>query len=258
LRRFVLAAGLVIGGLALWLLPEVSAWLDHKPDEAWARVQQTGVIRFAVNPTYMPFDGLGGHGDFFGIDVDLADDLARRLGKRAEFVIAGYDSLYDVLRVGQAEAAISALPIDQAKLGLWAYSQPYFEAGQVLVVKPPRSPKTSEVSVAVEYGSDADAAARYLARRRAGVEIKYTTSAPDALKAAANGWADAAIVDGVSAGQLLPAFPELQIAEQVTSDPYAIAVWGESAQLLEAINARLAEMKQDGTIQRIVEEWMKK
>jgi polar amino acid transport system substrate-binding protein len=217
----------------------------------------------------MPFDGLGSHGDFFGIDVDIATEIARRLGKRAEFVIAGYDSLYDVLRVGQAEATISALPIDPGKFGLWAYSEPYFEAGQVLVVKPARSGEgtlpqsvsnqTWQVSsLAVEYGSDADAAARYLARRRTGGEIKYTESASDTLKAVNNGWVDAAIIDGVSAKQLLPKYPDLQIAEQMTNDPYAIAMWGESTQLRAAINAQLAEMKQDGTLQRIVEEWMKK
>ncbi len=271
MRRFVLSASIVVIGLALWLLPEMSAWLERKPDEAWARMQQSGVMRFAINPVYMPFDGLGSHGDFYGLDVDIATDLAQRLGKRAEFVVAGYDSLYDVLRVGQAEATISALPSDPGKLGLWAYSQPYFEAGQVMVerAKPARagqallqqsvSNQTWQVSsIAVEYGSDADAAARHLARRRTGIEIKYTSSAAEALKAAANGWVDAAIVDGVSAKQLLPGFPELQIAGQVTRDPYAIAVWGESTQLLEAINAKLAEMKQDGTLGRMVDEWMKK
>ncbi len=258
MRRAVLAAGIVIVGLALWLLPEISSWLERQPDEAWARVEQSGVIRFAINPTYMPFDGLGSHGDFFGLDVDISNEIARRLGKRAEFVIAGYDSLYDVLRVGQAEATISALPIDPGKVGLWAYSVSYFEAGQMLITKPPRSLETSEVSIAVEYGSDADAAARYLARRQAGVEIKYTQSAADALKAVANGWTDAAIVDGVSAKQLLPQFPELHIARQLTSDPYAIAVWGESTHLLEAINSQLVDMKQDGTLPRMIDEWMKK
>ncbi len=259
-RRLRITQYALLGVIALsvLLLPDLIGLFDRPVDEAWARVEQSGVIRFAINPTYMPFDGLGSHGDFFGIDVDIANDLAQRLGKRAEFVVAGYDSLYDVLRVGQAEATISALPIDSGKLGLWAYSEPYFEAGQVMIVKPPRFPKTSEVSVAVEYGSDADAAARYLARRRAGVEIKYTQSAADALKAVDNGWTDAAIVDGVSAKQLLPKYPQLQIAEQVTSDPYAIAVGGKSTQLRVAINAKLVEMKQDGTIQRIVEEWMKK
>jgi polar amino acid transport system substrate-binding protein len=255
---------LLAAAFGLLLLPDLIVIFARPADEAWARVEQSGVIRFAINPTYMPFDGLGSHGDFFGIDVDLAHEIARRLGKRAEFVIAGYDSLYDVLRVGQAEATISALPIDPGKFGLWAYSEPYFEAGQVMVARLPKSrepsgsPKTSEVSIAVEYGSDADAAARYLARRRAGVEIKYTQSAADVLKAVANGWTEAAIIDGVSAKQLLPKFPELEIVEQVTGDPYAIAVWGESTQLRAAINAKLVEMKQDGTLQRIVEEWMRK
>jgi ABC-type amino acid transport substrate-binding protein len=251
---------LVLGvfALVILLLPEISGLFNRPIDEAWGRVEQSGVIKFAINPTYMPFDGLGSHGDFFGIDVDIANELARRLGKRAEFIIAGYDSLYDVLRVGQADATISALPIDPGKFGLWAYSEPYFEAGQVMVTRLPKSVQTSEVSIAVEYGSDADAAARYLARRRAGVEIKYTQSAADAFKAIANGWVDAAIVDGVSAKQLLPKYPELQITEQVTNDPYAIAMWGESTQLREAIDAKLTEMKQDGTLQKIVEEWMRK
>jgi ABC-type amino acid transport substrate-binding protein len=255
--RFALCI-LGIVALGLLLLPDLIRVFARPVDEAWVRVEQAGVIRFAINPTYMPFDGLGSHGDFFGIDVDIANEIALRLGKRAEFVIAGYDSLYDVLRVGQADATISALPIDPGKFGLWAYSEPYFEAGQVMVTNPARVPKLSQGSLAVKYGSDADAAARYLARRRAGVEIKYTQSAADALKAVDNGWVDAAIVDGVSAKQLLPTYSELQIAEQVTSDPYAIAVWGESTHLREAINAMLAEMKQDGSLQRIIEEWMKK
>jgi polar amino acid transport system substrate-binding protein len=266
LAFFVLLITLALGIL---LLPDLIGLFNQPVDEAWGRVAQSGVIKFAINPTYMPFDGLGSHGDFFGIDVDVANEIARRLGKRAEFVIAGYDSLYDVLRVGQADATISALPIDPGKFGLWAYSDPYFEAGQVLVAKPARSGQdtlpqnvsnqTWQVSsLSVEYGSDADAAARSLARRRAGVAIKYTSSTVDALKAVDNRWAEAALVDGVSAQQLLPEYPELQIVEQVTSDPYAIAVWGESTHLREVINAKLAEMKQDGTLQKIVEEWMRK
>jgi polar amino acid transport system substrate-binding protein len=256
-RRLRFSA-LLIAAFGLLLLPDLIGAFTRPVDEAWGRVERSGVIKFAINPTYMPFDGLGSHGDFFGIDVNIANEIARRMGKRAEFVSAGFDSLYDVLRVGQADATISALPIDPSKFGLWAYSEPYFEAGQVMVSRLPKSRKTSEVSIAVEYGSNADAAARYLARRRAGVEIKYTQSAADALKAVDNRWVEAAIVDGVSAQQLLPKYPELQIAEQVTSDPYAIAVWGESTHLREAIDATVAEMKQDGTVERIVEEWMRK
>jgi ABC-type amino acid transport substrate-binding protein len=257
-RKIAILVMLAVVAVGLWFVPEVTAWLERKPDAAWARIQQTGVIRFAINPTYMPFDGLGNHGDFYGIDVDIANEIARRLGAQAEFVIAGFDSLYDVLRVGQAEATISALPIDPAKFGTWRYSEPYFEAGQVMVTRLPKSEKTSEVSLTVEYGSDADAAARYLARRREGLTIKYTESGGDTLKAVVNGWTDAAIVDGVSARQLLSKYPDLGVSEQVTRDPYAIAMWGESDRLVTEINAALAAMQADGTLQRIVDEWMAK
>lgn len=246
---------LAIACVALWLLPDVVALLNRKPDEAWVRVQQNRVIRFAINPTYMPFDGLGSHNDFYGIDVDIANEIARRIGVRAEFIVAGYDSLYDVLEVGQADATISALIVNPIIAYEWKYSTPYFDAGQVMI-RSARSPQTSRVSIAVEYGSEGDAAARRMARRADGVNLVYFQSAQEALLAVANGKADEAIIDGVSAAQLLPKFPELQIADQVTHDPYAIAVWGDSTQLLAAINAALEDMRQDGTTQRIIDEWM--
>jgi ABC-type amino acid transport substrate-binding protein len=253
-RTTLLAIGLGFF-VALWFLPNVVGWISRKPDEAWARVQRTGVIRFAINPTYMPFDGLGSHNDFFGIDVEMANEIAKRIGVRAEFVVTGHDSLYDVLEVGQADATISALIVNPIIAYEWMYSTPYFDAGQVMI-RPARSAETSPVSIAVEYGSEGDAAARRMARRSDGVNIAYFQSAQEALLAVANGGTDEAIIDGVSAAQLLPKFPELQAVEQVTHDPYAIAVWGDSTQLLAAINAALAAMQKDGTTRRIIDEWM--
>ena len=82
---------LVAAFVALWFAPDVVALINRQPDEAWARVQHTGVIKFAIDPSYMPFDGLGSHNDFFGIDPEIAQEIARRIGVRAEFVAAGQD-----------------------------------------------------------------------------------------------------------------------------------------------------------------------
>jgi ABC-type amino acid transport substrate-binding protein len=257
--KHIILLVLAVGAL-LWFAPDVAAWLNRKPDKAWARVRRDGVIRFAIDASYMPFDGLGSHNDFFGIDVDIANEVARRIGVRAEFVNTSFDSLYDVLKVGQADATISALVIDPARVGNWQYSTPYFDAGQV-AAKPARSLRstpveTSQVTIAVEYGSEGDAAARRMARRTSGITIKYTATIENALQSVATGQADEAIIDGASAAQLLPKYPALQRAEQVTRDPYAIAVWSESTQLLEAINGALDSMRRDGTTQRIVDAWM--
>jgi ABC-type amino acid transport substrate-binding protein len=126
------------------------------------------------------------------------------------------------------------------------------------MIRPVRSSKTSQVSVAVELGSEGDAAARRMARRRAGINIVYVQTADDALRAVTNDQADSAIVDGTSAAQLLPKYPALTIVEQVTHDPYAIAVWGDSTQLLAAINSALDAMQRDGTMGRIINAWMMK
>ncbi len=255
--RYVIFA-LVAAFLALWLVPDVVAWLNRSDDEAWARVQRSGVIRFAIDPSYMPFGGLGSEGVFYGIDVDIAQEIARRTGARAEFIIAGQDSLYDVLAVGQADATISALIVNPIIDYVWDYSTPYFDAGQVLI-KPPRSSGISEAFIAVEFGSDGDAAARHLARRQAGIQVRQFPTANEALQAVSAGQVDSAIIDAVSARQLIPeAYPQLQLGEYVTHDPLAIAVWGESAQLLAAINRALAEMQQDGMTQKIIDAWMAK
>ena len=123
-----------------------------------------------------------------------------------------------------------------------------------------RSGRTLEVSsIAVEFGSDGDAAARHLARRQAGIQVQEFSSAEEALRAVSTGQAASAIIDAVSARQLVPkVYPQLQIGDYVTHDPYAVAVWGKSTQLLAAINRALAEMQQDGTTQRIIDEWMAK
>lgn len=265
--RYVFLA-LVAAFLTLWLAPEVVAWLNRSDDEAWVRVQQSGVIRFAIAPSYMPFDGLGSQGDFYGIDVEIANEVARRSGLRAEFIIAGQDSLYDVLEVGQADATISALIVNSSLVGRWQFSTTYFDAGQVLI-KPlramqgtlPRNEtgKTSAVFVAVEFGSDGDAVARHWARRQAGIAVQQFPTVSEALQAVSDGQVDAAIIDAVSARQLIPkAYSQLQIGDYMTHDPYAIAVWGESTQLLAAINRTLAEMQQDGTTQKIIATWMAK
>ena len=249
----------VVAFAGLWLLPDVVTWLNRGGDEVWARVRQTGVIRFALDPSYMPFDGLGSHNDFFGIDVEVAQEIARRLGVKVDFVVTGNDSLYDAVKVGQADAVISALIVDPNRTGHWKYSNSYFDAGQVLIRRR-SSPQADRVSsIAVEFGSDGDAAARRIARRQAGVSVRNYSTADDALQAVVDGTADAAITDHVSAMQLLAKkYPTLEITEQATNDPYAIAVWESSGDLLSKINTTLESMRSDSTLQRIIDGWLKR
>jgi rhodanese-related sulfurtransferase len=122
---------LALAGLAVWWL--VQGIAHGEPDGSWVRAR--GVLRIGSDLSYPPFGFVDERGQPAGLDVDLGRALAARLGLRAEFVNLGYDGLYDALYAGQVDVLISGLVIDPLRMDDFAYTQPYFNAGQVLVVR---------------------------------------------------------------------------------------------------------------------------
>src|SRR3990172_11164939 len=106
------AGWLIIAALALASLFIASLFIvDWNEDDAWARIQQRGLITFATDPTYPPFESLDANGDFFGFDIDLARAVAERMGLKAEFEAVSYHGLIGTLVVGRDDAVISAFVI---------------------------------------------------------------------------------------------------------------------------------------------------
>jgi len=240
--------------LALLLLAGCAA-----PADAWERVQQSGVLRVGMDASFLPFEFVDEEGSLVGFDVDLAREIAARLGVEAVFVAnLPYDGLYDALTAGQVDVVISALYLDPEREGAFAYSTPYFNAGQVLVVAEGTEgivavDDLAGRTVAVEFGSAGDVEARQLS----GVTVLPCETAADALAQVAAGRADVALVDHLSAltGGAGAGGGLRIVGPPVTDEPYAAAVRRESRGLLRAINEALAQMAADGTLDCLEREW---
>ena len=63
-----------------------------RDEDAWFTVQETGVLRVGLDPTYPPF-AVATENDLYGFDVDLARALAEDLGLQVQFAYFGYDGL---------------------------------------------------------------------------------------------------------------------------------------------------------------------
>lgn len=226
------------------------------------RVLDTGVLRIGMDASFPPFEYVDGEGNLVGFDVGLAREVAARLGVEARFIAnLSYDGLYDALTAERVDAVISALYVDPSRTDAFAYSTPYFDAGQVLVM-PGGAGGIGGVSdlarrtLAVEFGSEGDVVARTWSRRLVGLKVLPCQSADEALAMVAAGGADAALVDrlsalaGVGGGSGL-----LIVGQPVTNEPYAVAVRREERGLLRAINRALAELEADGTLARLRERW---
>ena len=258
--RLALAALLVIAaGFAAWRLTRPGAPFGPQ-DGTWLRVQINGDLYVGIDPSYPPFAEWTPE-QIVGIEADLAREIGRRLGVETHILIMGYDSLYDALYTGSVDMLIAGLHPDSTLTHWVYYSQPYYDAGQVLVS--PREEPISDMraldgkAVAVEMASSGDAAAQRWARRLRALVIERYLLPQDAMRAVEEGQAAAALVDTVSARLYLPAHPRLVMAAETTvAEPYAIAMRRGDFRLTAHVEQALEAMRADGTLAAIIARWL--
>jgi len=97
-----------------------------------------------------------------GFDIDIAMELAKRLGVKLEIVSLPFDSLIPALQQGKIDLAIAGMTITEERAKVVDFSKPYFEANQAIVVRKDSKfePKKLEdlvgKKVAVQLGTTGD------------------------------------------------------------------------------------------------------
>ncbi|MCC6804349.1 MAG: amino acid ABC transporter substrate-binding protein [Anaerolineae bacterium] len=216
-------------------------------------------LRIGVDPSRPPFAAFNPDGSVFGMEIDLGNELGARLGLPVRFVPLGYDGLYDALKADQVDALIAGLTIDLTRLENVHYSQPYFNAGLVLVSDKGfvRMEDIPGHSLGYEFGSEADSEARTWLRRVLSFETRPYELQRDALDAARLGEADAALVDAVSARLYLRDHPAWRASMNVVTDNlYAIATQSRRPAISDIVNDVLKAMRDDSTLDAILRRWL--
>jgi polar amino acid transport system substrate-binding protein len=204
------------------------------------------------------------------LDVELAQALAEELGVTAEFVYFGYDGLYDALATGQVDILLSALVVVPERTRDFAYSQSYFNAGEILIVRETEQAISGMETLdgrllAVELGALGHVEATAWAHQLPNLRIQPHDSVEAALAAVAAGEADAALVDAVNgrlylAQQAAVAQPGqtrlIRLPEPVTVEPFALVLRIEDETLLEKVNEALDELTRSGQLAQIIMRWL--
>jgi ABC-type amino acid transport substrate-binding protein len=233
-------------------------------DTTWERLEETRTLRVGMDASFPPFASITPDGALAGLDVDLAWEISERLGFQPRFVPnLPYDGLYDALTADHVDVVISALPVDPSRTEDYAYSRPYFDAGQVLVVGTGQE-EIASVSdlggrrLAVVLGTVGDREGRRWARRLAGLVVIQYRTPREALQAVVQGETEAALVDHVSALDAMADEDGLTtVGDPVIEVPYACAMRRDSVQLLDAVNEALAAMEDDGTMEALIAKWLR-
>jgi polar amino acid transport system substrate-binding protein len=219
-----------------------------------------GELRVGVDPSYPPFAAVNAEG-YYGLEVDIAREIAARLDAPVRFVPLGFDGLYDALRADQADMVIAALLPDMSRLGQVMYTLPYFDAGLVLV-----SPAESGIedmgnlpgqALAYEFGSLAESETRLWLRRVLPFETRPYELPTYALDAVRLGEADAALVDAITARLYRREHPAWAHEQNyVRSAHYSIAVRLDQGRVWAAVNTAMESMIEDGTLDALLAKWL--
>ena len=254
-----IAAGLKDGSISTgYGVTEEAPVATEEP--AAANTSDLGVITVGTNAEYPPFEFVNEDGDVAGFDVDLVTAIAEEAGFEVEFVNTRWDGIFVALQSGEFDAVSSAATITDEREEIIDFSNPYFNAGQMIAVREAdaKSMTTPEDLAGRRVGVQNGTTGDILASDIAGVEVVRYDEITLAFQALANGDIDAIINDAPVSADIITNNPEMDlvlVGEPLTDEFYGIAVNPERPELLDAINTALDAVIQNGTYAEIYDTW---
>ncbi|NLG99250.1 MAG: basic amino acid ABC transporter substrate-binding protein [Chloroflexi bacterium] len=217
-------------------------------------------IRVATEASYPPFETVNEETkELEGFDIDLMNAIAEKAGLTVEYQNTPFDSVLAGMATCQFDAAVSAITITEERAKEFAFSEPYINAGQITTVR------LEETSIngpddlnGKVIGVQLGTTGQIEAEKIQGAEIRPYDTVDLAFLDLANGQVDAVIADYPTTLVYVNQFSDKikTTGEVFTDENYGIAVCKENTELLEKINAALAEVKSEGLLTELEQKWL--
>ena len=255
-RRFlqtaaVLAAGLVIAACG----KQEQAPADQA---ASAPAPAPAVYAVGTDAAYAPFESQDSQGNIVGFDMEVLSAVAKNAGFEVKFVNTPWEGIFNSLAQGDRDIVISAVTITEERKQTLDFSDPYFDAAQLIAVrsdsKVQKFADLKTMVVGVQTGTTGDEVVSKL-QGKASTSIKRFESTPLALKELESGGVDAVVADNGVVIHHVANNPQANFKtisdSEFAPEQYGIAVKKGNAELLAKINQGLAGIKADGTYDQI-------
>lgn len=219
--------------------------------------KQDGKLIIATNAEFQPFEYMDGN-QIVGIDVDMSNRIAKDLGRTLSIQNMNFDSVVPAISTGKADLGVAGLTKDPTRAKSVDFSDPYYDASQVIIIKADNTAVTGKDSlkgkkIAVQKGTTGDDLATKITGDANVVRFNASTDAVTELK---NGKVDAMIIDNFPAKTFVKQNTDLKIVGgALTSEKYCIAVRKGNEKLLAAVNKSIASLKSSGELDSIVKKY---
>lgn len=234
-------------------------------DQSWAKVKEKGEFVLGLDESFPPMGFRDEKNEIVGYDVDLAKEVATRLGIKLKLQPINWDTKDQELNTGNIDCIWNGFTIKEDRKVNILFSDPYMNNQQVLVVKADSS-YTSQAdlagkSVALQAGSSAADAlaskADFKASLKEVVELKDNTTCLMDLQA---GNVDAVVMDEIVARYFVQMKGEKYkvLDDGLAAEEYGIGFRKADTELMTKVNDTLKDMAKDGKIEEISNKWFGK
>lgn len=226
--------------------------------ENFAAIKSSGIFKIGTEGTYAPFTFHDASGKLVGFDVEIGQAVAAKIGVKAEFLEGKWDGLIAGLDAKRYDAVINQVGITEARKQKYDFSEPYIASKAVLIVRQDNSDikgfadlkgKKSAQSLTSNFGKIA---------QQSGAELVGTDGFDQSIQLVLTRRADATINDSLSFLDFKKQKPDAPVkiaAQQDNADYSGIIIRKGEPELLAAINKALADIKADGTYQKISDKY---
>jgi cystine transport system substrate-binding protein len=221
-------------------------------------IKSSGVLKIGTEGTYAPFTYHDTDGKLVGFDVEIGEAIAQKLGVKPEYLEGKWDGLIAGLDANRYDVVINQVGITDERKQKYDFSEPYIASKAVLIIRSDDDSikgfgdlkgKTSAQSLTSNFGKLATAS---------GAELVGTDGFDQSIQLVLTGRADATINDSLSYLDFKKHKPDAPVkiaAEQADADYSGIIFRKGDADLKVAIDKAIADIKTDGTYQKIADKY---
>ncbi len=215
-------------------------------------------LKMGTNAAFPPYEYKEGE-EFKGIDIEIADALAKELGTTLQVVDMEFDSIIASVQQGEVHVGIAGMTVTDERKEEVNFTHSYATGVQVVIVPEDSAIATLDdlagKKIGTQLGTTGD-----MYSKDDYVEENVTSygKGADAIIALKGGDVDAVIIDNEPAKAFVAENEGLKILEtEYAVEDYAIAVAKDNATLLSDLNKALEKLTADGTIDSIIAKYIK-
>lgn len=231
---------------------------EKKSDDTNTDANTQETLTMATNAEFPPYEYKEGD-KVVGIDAEVAQAIADKLGMKLEIVDTKFDAIIPGVQSGKYDMGMAGMTVTPDREQSVAFSDSYATGIQSIIVKQGSAIKSvddlsEKTKIGVQLGTTGD----IYAKDDFGDEaVQEYDKGADAVQALIAGKIDCVIIDNEPAKSFVAANEGLEILKtSYAEEDYAICFKKDNTELQKKVNDALKELIADGTLQKIVNKYI--